>query len=127
MPKQNRYAEHLKEWETTQAAVTANAAELPQLEIGRGKLDGLLAEFRELLAQQAVLKANKQQVSKRLRSVVSRGSKVTAMMRAVLKEHYGIDNEKLAEFGVQPFRIRKRKPASEPVPKPTEPPSPEAK
>lgn len=125
MPSKNRYAEHLKEWETTQAAVTANAAELPQLEIGRVKLDGLLAEFRDLLAQQAVHKANKQQVSRRLRSVVSRGSKVTAMMRAVLKEHYGITNEKLAEFGMQPFRARPRKTESKPEPKPTEPPSPE--
>jgi hypothetical protein len=124
MPSKNRYAEHLKEWETTLASVTANAADLPQLEILRVKFAGMLDEFRELLKRQAVHRAEKQQVSKRLRTVVSQGSKLNTVMQSTLREHYGNTNEKLVEFGVQPRRARSRKPAPEPQPEPTEPPSP---
>jgi len=30
-------------------------------------------------------------------------------LRAMIKEHYGVRSEKLAEFGIQPFRGRPRK------------------
>lgn len=121
--RKNRYGEDLKQWETMQASVTTNAAELPQLEIARVKLEGLLEQFRGLLAQQALQTAGKQQTSKQLRTVVNAGRKVITSMVAVLKEHYGHANEKLVEFGVQPLRTRPRKPATEPTPKPTEPAS----
>jgi hypothetical protein len=126
MPKKNSYADHLKEWEDTVASVAANASDLPQLEGARVQLEQMLVELRELLKQQAVHTANKQQVSKRLRRLTADGKKKSAMMRAVLKDHYGNTNEKLVEFGVQPFRVRRRKPAEEPNPEEPEKPTPQA-
>ena len=125
MPKKNSYADHLKEWEDTVASVAANASDLPQLEGARVQLEQMLVELRELLKQQAVHTANKQQVSKRLRQLTADGKKKSAMMRAVLKDHYGNTNEKLVEFGVQPFRVRRRKSAEEPNPEEPEKPTPQ--
>jgi hypothetical protein len=44
-----------------------------------------------------------------------------------VKQHYGIRSEKLAEFGVKPFRGRKRAEKPEPTPTPTPVPSPPPK
>jgi hypothetical protein len=120
MANKTRYADHTKEWEEILAAVKVNASELPQLQLGSEKLGKLLGEFRDLEVQQAVHQANKQQVSKRLQVLMTEGKKVASMMRAVIREHYGNQNEKLVEFGVSPLRTRSRKPAS-----PVEPPSEE--
>jgi hypothetical protein len=40
------------------------------------------------------------------------------VLRVALREHYGISSEKLAEFGVRPFRGRNRKVAPIVVPPP---------
>lgn len=124
MPAKNRYAEHLKEWEAMDAAVAANAADLPQLDGARAKLEVMLDEFRELLNEQAVLRASKQQRSKRLQAAVAKGRKTLSMMRSVIKEHYGHTSEKLLEFGIMPRRTRSGKAVPDPEPQPTEPPSP---
>lgn len=120
------YAENGKEWEGLLRSLVANIAQLPQLEGARVKLEGLLAGFRDLAAQQAIHQAAKQEVSKQIQALVRDARKTATMIRAVLKEHYGHDSEKLVEFGVQPFRARIRKatvkpPAEEPAPVPEDP------
>jgi hypothetical protein len=37
------------------------------------------------------------------------GGRVATVLRQSLKAHYGVRSEKLAEFGVKPFRGRTRK------------------
>jgi hypothetical protein len=54
--------------------------------------------------------------------VLTEGSRLTSLLRQALKEHYGIRSEKLDEFGLQPFRGRKAKPAPE-TPQPAPPPA----
>lgn len=117
------YAEDAKGWEGMLRALVANLVQLPQLEGARTKLEGLLERFRDLGVQQAVHQATKQEMSRQLQEVVRDARKTATMIRAVLREHYGIDSEKLVEFGVQPFRARVRKatvkpPAEEPAPVP---------
>ena len=124
MPKKNRYGDHLKAWETMEAAVAANAADLPQLDAAHGKLAGMLDELRTSLNEQAALRAGKQQTTKRLRAAVVKGSKVLAMMRSVIKEHYGNSSEKLLEFGIMPRRSRSGKTVPDPEPEPTTPKPP---
>jgi CHASE3 domain sensor protein len=118
MPETNRYGDHLKEWEKMDAALTANADDLPQLAGSRSKLADLLEDFRQLLQQQAAFQAGKQQASQGLQSVVGNGSKLMTAIRAVLREFYGHSNEKLVEFGIQPLRTRSRRPVPEPEPTP---------
>ncbi len=46
------------------------------------------------------------------------------MVRLALMEHYGASEEKLAAFGLQPFRGRARKDRPSPTPAPTPAPAP---
>ena len=106
--------------ETTQAGVVgslqrllgkldANSADLAHLEGSRGKLGTLLARLEELSKQQGAMTAGKQAATKEIQSLVIEGQRLGTGLRAMLREHYGPRSEKLAEFGLQPFRGRKVK------------------
>jgi len=110
------------------AALAANAAELPHLEGVRLKLAANLSEAQEVAKQQAAFTAGKQEASRRFRKLVTEGQRLANGLRTLLKEHYGIRAEKLAEFNLQPFRgrvvtARAKPPASpeEPIPVPPVP------
>ncbi|HEX9940853.1 MAG TPA: hypothetical protein VGG03_02455 [Thermoanaerobaculia bacterium] len=68
--------------------------------------------------------ASKQEASKRLRALLVEGQRIASGLRKFLKEHYGLRSEKLAEFGLQPFRGRPRKSSAE-NPEPAEGPNPD--
>jgi hypothetical protein len=77
--------------------------------------------------QQASLTASKQELSKRFGGLLIEDERLAAAIEKLLKEHYGLRSEKLAQFGMQPFRglVRKAKPASpEPPETPEGPPAP---
>lgn len=105
------------------AALTTNAAEVPHLEGVRARLEKILADAQEMAKQQAALIASKQESSKQLKSLLNEGQRVATSLQKLLKENYGLRAEKLAEFGLQPFRGRKTK--SNPPPEtPGENPTP---
>src|SRR3954453_13712984 len=83
--------------------VETNAAELSFLDVPKGNLATQLAKAQDML------RASKQEASKQYRLVVVEGQRLANAMRAMIKAHYGIRSEKLAEFGMQPFRGRNRK------------------
>ena len=129
MTQERTYAGVMGSIQRLSTAVAANSAELPHLEGARQRLAALLAEAQENAKTQAALKASKQEASKQLRTLVIESQRVANAVRALLKEHYGLRSEKLAEFGLQPFRgrTRKVKPAAPvapetPVPPPAAPP-----
>ena len=101
------------------AALTANAAELPHLEGVRARLEKMVSEAQEVAKQQAALTASKQEASKRLRELLSEGNRMATGVSRLITENYGLRAEKLAEFGLQPFRGRKVKSAT---PEPETPP-----
>lgn len=120
MFREKTYAGVLGEWQKLTVPLTANAAELPHLEGSRTKLQGLTAEAVELIKQQKAFTAGKQEATQRLKVVITEGQRLATILRLAVKEHYGIRSEKLAEFGVQPFRGRKEKetPAEPGTPQP---------
>ena len=96
-------------------AVEANLEEVPQLREPLDRLNALLARADELLGQQAVLAAAKQEVSKELAGVIGEGRRVLAFIDNGLRFHYGRRSEKLVEFGQQPFRgLKSRATSTEP-------------
>ncbi|MEA2600001.1 MAG: hypothetical protein QOF89_993 [Acidobacteriota bacterium] len=99
----------LGDWQHLLNMVEVNAADLPHLEAPRVKLAAQLAQGQEINKQQDALTASKQEASKQFRLVVTEGQRLANAMRAMIKAHYGIRAEKLAEFGLQPFRGRTRK------------------
>jgi len=100
-----------------------NKDDLPHLEPIRIKLAGLLSEILDLSHQQSSHRAGKQEASKQLRLLTADSLRLASVVFAAVKEHYGSREEKIAEFGLQPFRGRKVKPAPE-EPEPTELPLP---
>ena len=97
-----------KDLELRSKALAVNSAELPQLEIPRSQLDGILGEVKDLAAQQASLTAAKQEVSKRLAELMQAGEILRSFLDAGVRQHYGNRSEKLVEFGLQPFRPQPR-------------------
>ena len=102
------YVRDQKKWELRSKALEANTADLPHLEAKQSRLKELLTLGANLLAEQASLKAQKQEVSKRLAQVMQEGNALVTFLDAGVKQHYGNRAEKLVEFGLQPFRGRRR-------------------
>lgn len=113
MVRETTDAGKMGEWQQMSTSLTANLVELAHLEVPRSKLSALLTQAVDIHAEQAGLTARKQDASKRLRGVLEEGQRLMTGLRQMLKEHYGPRSEKLAEFGLQPFRGRKttKKPA----------------
>jgi hypothetical protein len=101
------------------SALNANAADLVHLEGARLHLEKIVTDVDGIAQQQAALTASKQETSKQLQKLLVEGQRVASGMTKFLQEFYGTRSEKLAEFGLQPFRGRKPR-----TPKTPEPPTP---
>ncbi len=109
MARERTYAGLLGSTTALTTALAANAADLPHLELTRTKLEQLLADTAANVKQQNAVTATKQDLSKKLKKQITEGQRLTTALQKLLKEHYGLDSEKLVEFGMQPFRGRKPK------------------
>ncbi len=111
------YAETRDDWRRLIPPLVANAADIPHLEAPRIQLEGILTEVSELLVRQAELAASKQEVSRRLQTLIGAGRQLAAFLRSGVKQRYGTRSEKLTAFYLQPFRGRKAtKPTDEEPP-----------
>lgn len=91
------------------------------LEYSRAKLQHFIEEVDRLEVERDFHNARKLEATRRRNEMIEEGRRLVTAMRNVLKEHMGIDNERLAEFGIQPFRVRKRaKKPAESAPPPAE-------
>jgi hypothetical protein len=97
--------------------------ELAHLEVPRAQLVAFMEQARQIAAAQAAQRAAKQESSVSLKQAIVEGDRLTNLLRAALKQHYGPRSEKLTEFGVQPFRGRKQKKAEPETPQAPEPPA----
>ena len=122
MARETKYTGMIGDWQRLHGLVEANQAELPELEPFLAKLGAVLAQALEVTNRQGAMRAAKQEASKQIRTLASQGNRVAALLRLALKEHYGITEEKLSEFGLQPFRGRARKKAPPEPPQPPETP-----
>jgi len=110
-------------------ALEANRSELTHLEASRLKLGSMVDLAQDTAKRQAALRAEKQDLSKELKTLLVESTRLANVLRKAVLAHYGIRAEKLAEFGLQPFRGRTRKAAPAPeTPGTPEPPAgPEVK
>ena len=115
MAQETTYAGIVGDWQRLLAPVKANGEELAHLEVPRAKLEALVARVVELNKEQAARTAAKQEASKQLRVLLPAGNRLANLLRVGIREHYGPEAEKLAEFTLQPFRGRApRKPKPTP-------------
>jgi len=111
------------DWRGLVANVEANSVDLAQLEPFRAQLATQADKALEIGKLQAGLIASKQDLSKQLRVVITEGDRLATLLRSAIKQHYGIRTEKVAEFGVQPFRGKFRRSKKKPVPESPEQPT----
>ncbi|HSS51714.1 MAG TPA: hypothetical protein VLX28_22450 [Thermoanaerobaculia bacterium] len=129
MARETRSAGIMGDLQRLSVTMEANKEALPQLEPFRLKLTGIVVQIFEIAKQQAAHKAGKQETAKQLRTLLTQGNRVADLVRTGVRDHFGPDDEKVAEFGVQPFRgLKKAKtpaptPAPSPAPVPTTPPA----
>jgi hypothetical protein len=109
MAQETTYAGTIGEWQRLLARLKLNSEALAHLEASRAKLETLLARTIELGNRQAAAKAEKQEISKELRGLLPEGRRLATLLRVGVREHFGPQSEKLAEFNLQPFRGRPRK------------------
>jgi hypothetical protein len=114
--KETTAAGKVGDWQRLLAPLVANADELKHLEVPRAKLAAMVAQAADLKQQQAAQRAAKQEASKQLQEMLNEGVRLATLLRQAVKQHYGIRSEKLAEFGLQPFRGRKQSGTPTPTP-----------
>jgi hypothetical protein len=105
-------------------ALGANAVDLAHLDGARLRLEKIVGDAEGIAQQQAAFTASKQEASKKFRDLLGEGQRLASGMTKFLQQHYGAKSEKLAEFGLQPFRGRKARTAKTPEPPPTPVPAP---
>jgi len=114
------------------ASIAANIPDLPHLEQSCLQFVSMVGNLQEVSKQQAALVADKQEASKKFKTLLIECQRLASVLRAAVKQHYGIRSEKLAEYNLQPFRGRKpsekRRSKKQPEPSPVQPQpeSPEA-
>jgi hypothetical protein len=126
MARERTQSGKLGEWSRLGVTVRANSADLPHLDTPVSQLEALLAQGVDLTKEQSAFRASKQERSQQLQSVLAAGTRLATLLRNAVTQHYGPTSEKLAEFGLQPFRGRKAKVATAPAsvpPAPHAPPS----
>ena len=101
-----RQKEKFQVWRNVATATAANASDLPGTEIRLTALEGVITEVDTILSEQATFQASKQMTSQRLKTLVNQGDKLTTVLKAMVKQHYGNGNDKLVEFGIKPLRSR---------------------
>jgi hypothetical protein len=116
MSKETTLKGKLGDLERLLSALTANSAEVPHLEVSRAQLESLLSQAQGAADLQALHTAAKQEASQKLKLSLNEGMRLANVLRLALKQHYGIRSEKLAHFGLQPFRGRRPKPTPEEPP-----------
>jgi uncharacterized protein (UPF0335 family) len=93
--------------------------EIPHLETGRLRLGETLGRAEGLFTEQASLTAAKQEISQELKTAIKDVQLLATVLRKAVRQHFGKRSEKLAEFGLQPFRGRKAANKPTPPPEPT--------
>ena len=107
MPYQ-RYAVVLHKLELRVKSLAGNIGEFPHLAEPLSRLSEMLDGLKNLMAEQARLTAQRQEVSKQIAEMSNQAQKLLTFLDAGVKQHYGHGSERLAEYGLQPFRSKPR-------------------
>jgi hypothetical protein len=98
------------------ARLNSNREELQHIEPSRGRFEGLFGQIQETADRQSFHTAGKQGATQQLQALLTEAERLATILQLAVKQHYGIRSEKLADFGMKPFRGRPRKTGLEPEP-----------
>lgn len=108
--------------ERLSAALSENAADLAGIDGVRTEFEALVEQAKDAASRQAAFTASRLAATEELRRILREASRLATGLRQQVKYRYGISNPKLAEFGMQPFRGKKKAEPLTPVePEPVNP------
>ena len=108
------------------ARFNGNRQELQHLEPSFARFEEQVVRMFQATDKQAFHTAAKQEASQELLTALTEGERLATVLQLAVKQHYGIRAEKLADFGLKPFRGRARKAGAGEEKPPAPPPTPEA-
>jgi len=115
----------LGELQRFRTSIASAIGSIPHLQPTGLRFGEALNQAQDLVTRQAAAIADKQELSRLIPQALSDAQRLATILRKGLQQFYGTGSERLAEFGVQPFRGRTRRPAPAPDPgDPTPPPPP---
>lgn len=128
MPYESTNVAKLGSLQQLAATIAVNIPELPHLEKSGLQYISMVGDLQETAKQQSALVASKQEASKKFKSSLIECERLASVLRAAIRQHYGIRSEKLAEYNLKPFRGRKtsekRRSKKQPEPVPAQPETP---
>jgi len=116
MRRETSYSGMLGEWKRLLGGMDQHAADLPHLTVSRDKLESKLNALEQLFQEQAFRQAGKQELSQQVKELLGESQRLATLLRQGVKEHYGPGAETLLEFGLAPFRRRRRQVEPSPGP-----------
>jgi hypothetical protein len=114
--RETSYSGMLGEWKRLLGGMDQHAADLAHLSVSRDKLASKLTALEQLFQEQASRQAGKQESSQQVKSLLSESQRLVTLLRQGVKEHFGPGAETLVEFGLTPFRGRRRRVTPAPSP-----------
>lgn len=102
--------ETLGDLERLKNALTANASDFEHMLGALTEFQALVDAAKDAATQQALLITAKQEATRRFQDLLKTGRTQSVLLRGAARARYGRSSEKLAQFGVQPFRGRKTAP-----------------
>ncbi len=115
-------ADQMVDHENLVITAKASAAEVPGIATYIAPLEEVLADLKDLNPRLETRKGVKQQEIQERKVLLKKAKDLASRIRAALKAHFGLDNERLVEFGARPVRPRaKSQKNNKPEPAPQTP------
>jgi hypothetical protein len=102
----NSIAGQMVDHENLIVTAKASAAEVPGIGTHITPLEQVVAELKELNPRLETRKGIKQQEVQERKALLLKARELASRLRAALKAHFGLNNERLVEFGARPIRPR---------------------
>ncbi|HYG62787.1 MAG TPA: hypothetical protein VEL74_09420 [Thermoanaerobaculia bacterium] len=94
----------------------SHLGEMPHLTGLHNELEGLVSQGRLLEDQRGFYEGQLRHTNAQRRELEKKGRELRQRLASALRSSFGLDNQKLLEFGVKPRAVRRRRPKpDEPV------------
>ena len=108
------YMKKVVGWDKTTTRLGETQKEFPHLEGHRIQLEVISQEYKGVSDEYALASATKLELSEKMRLLLRKGETLVHFLRTGIRQHYGVDSEKLFAYGIVPT-TRRARPAKPPV------------
>lgn len=120
------YMKKVMVWDQTTSRLGDEKEEFPHLETHRIQLEGMSEEYKGMSEEYKTVSARKLELSDKMRQTFRKGETLLDFLRTGIRQHYGLDSEKLFAYDMVPT-TRRARPVRKKAAKPADPaPAPES-